>query len=100
MTRYSIEPRTRKYVKGDRFLSFAIKYQKKLLDTEMNTSKKVIDKAAKATGELLGNKIADAVTRSNNDKIVKTKPAIDENSRNVEETIISPEKREEIFKKL
>ena len=28
MTRYSIEPRTRKYVKGDRFLSFAIKYQK------------------------------------------------------------------------
>ena len=70
------------------------------MDTEINTSKKVIDKAAKATGELLGNKIADAVTRSNNDKIVKTKPAIDENSRNVEETIISPEKREEIFKKL
>ena len=70
------------------------------MDTEINTSKKVIDKAAKATGELLGNKIADAVTRSNNDKIVKTKPAIDENSRNVEETIISPEKKKEIFKKL
>ena len=67
------------------------------MDAEINTSKKVTDKAAKATGELLGNKIADAVTKSNNDKIVKTKP---ENSRNVEETIISPEKREEIFKKL
>ena len=37
MTRHSIEPRTRKYIKGYRFLSFARnlsnKYEKQLLDT-------------------------------------------------------------------
>ena len=33
MQRYSIEPRTRKYVKGYGFLSFARKYKKKLLNT-------------------------------------------------------------------
>ena len=62
MTRYSIKPRTRKYVKGYRFLSFTKnlynKYGKKLLDTatktKLNTlqtvSKKVIHKVAEATG--------------------------------------------------
>ena len=40
----------------------------------------------------MGNKIAE--------KIVKPKPVIDENSRNVEEIVIPPEKRQEIFKKL
>ena len=37
MTRHSIEPRTRKYIKGYKFLSFARnlsnKYEKQLLDT-------------------------------------------------------------------
>ena len=37
----------------------------------------------------MGNKIADAVTKSNNDKIVKQKP--------VEEIIIPLEKRDEIL---
>ena len=32
MTQYSIEPRASKYVKGYRFLSFAGKYEKQLLD--------------------------------------------------------------------
>ena len=32
MTRYSIEPNTRKYVKGYEFLSFARQYKKQLLD--------------------------------------------------------------------
>ena len=62
MTRYSIKPRTRKYVKGYGFLSFTKnlynKYGKKLLDTatktKLNTlqtvSKKVIHKVAEATG--------------------------------------------------
>ena len=45
----------------------------------------VVYKAAEAKGEFIGNKIAD--------KIMKQKPAIDENSRNVEEIIIPPEKR-------
>ena len=63
MTRYSIEPRTRKYVKGYGFLLFArnlsSKYRKQLLDTATKTginalksaSKKVVHKVAEATGE-------------------------------------------------
>ena len=46
--------------------------------------------------EFLGNKIADAVTKSNDDKIAKP----DKNPRNVEEIIIPLEKRDEILKKL
>ena len=41
MTRYSVEPRTRKDVKGYKFLPFARnlfnKYRKKLLDTATKT---------------------------------------------------------------
>ena len=48
---------------------------------------KVVDKAADAT--------ADA-----NDKIVKPKPLSTENSINVEEIVIPPEKRQEILKDL
>ena len=62
------------------------------MNNEINTSKKVVHKAPEATGEFIGNKIVD--------KIVKTKPVIDENPRNVEEIIIPPEKREEISNKL
>ena len=89
MTRYSIEPRTRKYVKGYWFLSFlrnlSNKYGKKLLDTATTigldalkaTSKKVVHRAAEATGEFIGNKIAD--------EIVKPKPVSGVNLRNNEE---------------
>ena len=59
--------------------NFSNKYRKQLLDTGTNASKMVIHKTVKAKGELLGIKLADPVTKSNNDKIVKTKPAIDEN---------------------
>ena len=88
MQQYSIEPRTRKYVTGHGFLSFERKYKKQLLDTGLYTSKKVVNKA----GEFIGNKIADAVTKSNNDNIEKQEP--------VEEIIILPEKRGEILHKL
>ena len=92
MRRDSIEPRTRKYVKGYGFLSFARKYNKQLMDTGLdslkNASKKVVHKA----GEVLGNKIADAVTKSNEDNIDKEEP--------VEEIIIPPEKRDELLNKL
>ena len=43
-------------------------------------------------GELVGNKIAEAVAKSNDDKIVKQDP--------IEETNIPPEKRKEILNKL
>ena len=67
MTRYSTEPRTRKYAKGYGFLSFGKKYKKQLLDTALHASKKVVHKA----GEFIVNKIAEAVTRSNDDNIEK-----------------------------
>ena len=76
------------------------KYGKQLLDTATKTgldalktaSKKLVHKAAEATGEFIGNKIAD--------KITKRKPVPDENSGDVEEIIIPPENREEILNEL
>ena len=44
MTQCSIEPRTRKYVKGYGFLQFARKYKKQLLDTGLNAAKKLVQK--------------------------------------------------------
>ena len=99
--RYSTEPRFRKYVKGYGFLSFARKfgdkYGKKLMDTATKTgidaaktaSKQVVQKAAKATGHLIGNKIADKVTSIGKSKNDKTKKA--------EEIYIAPEKRQQII---
>ena len=72
--RYSTEPRFRKYVKGYGFLPFAKKfrnkYGKKLMDTATKTgvdaakiaSKRVVQKTAVATRDLIGNKIADKIT--------------------------------------
>ena len=68
--------------------TFSIKYRKQLLDTAtktgINTSKKVINKAAEATGKFLRNETVDAVAKLYNDKIVKTRP--------VAEIIIPPVK--------
>ena len=77
--RYSIELRDRIYVKGYRFLSFAEnmdkhlndKYGQKRLDsTKKSTtnaiktaSKRAIEKAAEVTCDLIGNKIAEKITR-------------------------------------
>ena len=72
--RYSPEPRFRKYVKGYGLLSFARKlsdkYGKKLIDTATKkgidaaktASKRVVQKTAEATGDLIENKIADKIT--------------------------------------
>ena len=84
MQQYSIEARTRKYVKGYGFLSFARKYKKQVLDTGLDASQNIVHKA----GEFIGNKIAEAITKSNDDKIVKQEPA--------EEIIIPPEKRDKV----
>ena len=102
MTHYSIESITRNYVTGYEILSFprniSNKYRKQLLDTGVNASRKVIHKAANGTGKSLGNKIADTMTKSNDDKIMKTKHEIDGNLRNVQHTIIPPEKIKKINK--
>ena len=83
--RYSIEPRDRIYVKGYGFLSFAKnmgthatkvaknlsnKYSQKLFDSAKKSatdaiktaSKREIHKTEEATGDLIGNKIADKIT--------------------------------------
>ena len=86
MQKYSIEPKTRKYVKGYWFLSSARKYKKQLLDTGIDTVKAASKKVVHKAGQFIGNKIADAVTKSSNDKVVKQEP--------IEEIIIPPEKRD------
>ena len=94
--RYSTQPRFRKYVKGYVFLSFAKKisnkYGKKVMDTATKpgidpaktASKRVVQKTAEATGDLIGNKIADKIT-----SIGKPK----EKTKEIEEIYIPPEKR-------
>ena len=74
--RYSIEPKDRIYVKGYGFLSFGYlsnmngnlsnKYSQKLdsakqltMDAIKTASERVLQKTAKATADLIGNKIAD-----------------------------------------
>ena len=83
--RHSTEPRFRKYVVGYGFLSFAKnfgnKYSKKIIDTATKTgmdaakttSKRVVQKTAKATGDLIGNKIADKITSVGKPKEKKQK---------------------------
>ena len=66
--RYSTKPKFRKYIKGYGFLSF--KYGKKLMDAATKTgidaaksaSKRIVQKTAEATGDLIGNKMADKIT--------------------------------------
>ena len=114
--RYSIEPRDRIYVKGYGFLSFAKnmgkslsnKYGQKLLDSAKKSttdaiktaSKRVIQKTAEATGDLIGNKITDEITS------VSKKP--NNNNNNNEDVkitthkkrYISPEERQKILNEL
>ena len=114
--RYSIEPKDRIYVKGYGFLFFAKnigknlsnEYSQKLLDTAKNytadaiktTSKRAIQKPAEATGDMIGNKIADKITS------VSKKPSKElPNDEDAEMTTyrkryISPEKIQEIIDEL
>ena len=78
---------------------------KKVLDHSLSAGKdfakiagkKVLTKSAEATGDMIGNKIADRITKSTRNKDQK------EDDRIIEETqelIIPPEKREQIIKDL
>ena len=80
-------------------------YGKKILDNSLSAGKdfakiagkKVLTKSAEATGDLIGNKIADRITKSTRNE------AQTEDGRIMEETqelIIPPEKREQIIKDL
>ena len=126
--RYSLEPRYRKYVQGQGFMSFAKnignKYGKKLFDKSMDVSKKygkkygnklldnsmsagkdfakiagkkVLTKSAEVTGDIIGNKIADRITKSSRNKAQKEDDRIMEET---QEILIPPEKREQIIRDL
>ena len=85
---YSIEPRTRKHFNMD-FCHLQEIYPlfntatKAGLNALKTAAKTITHKAAEATGEFIGNKIADKI--------------VDANSRNAEEIVIPPEKREKIL---
>ena len=103
--RYSTERTFRKYVKGYGFLSFVKKNGNKcgknLIDTANKTGmdaaktalKRVVQKTAEATGDLIGNKIADKFTSIGKPKEKeKTKE-----TKETEEIYIPPEKRQQII---
>ena len=104
--RYSIEPRERRYVKGYGFTSFARnfsdKYSKYLMDKGIDLSKtfaktageKILKETAKATGDLIGNKIADKITsasKKSHDEVINGIP---------KERYISPKERQKIIDEL
>ena len=75
-------------IRNDFSLSFARKYEKQLLNTGVDAVKTASRNVIHKAGEFLRNNIADAVIKTNNDKIMKT----DKNPRNIEEVIIPLEK--------
>ena len=100
--RYSAEPRFRKYINGYGFLLFARifgkKYGNKLMDTAAKTgidaaktaSKRVVQKPAEATGDLIGKKIPDKITST-------SKPKENEKTREIDKIYIPPGKRQQII---
>ena len=81
------------------------KYAKKILDNSLSAGKdvakiagkKVLTTSAEATGDLIGNKIADRITKSTRNKDQKEDDRIIEKT---QELNIPPEKREQIIKDL
>ena len=81
------------------------KYGRKILDKSMDagkdfakiTGKKVLTESAEATGDLIGNKIADRITKSTRNKAQKEDDRIMEET---QEILIPPEKREQIIRDL
>ena len=89
----------------DKSIVVSNKYGRKMLDKSIDASKdfakiagkKVLHKSAEATGEMIGNKVADRITKSSRNKAQK------EDDRIIEETkeiLIPPEKREQIIRDL
>ena len=111
--RYSIEPRDRVYVKRYGFMSFARsmsnKYGKKLVDKARKSatdaiktaSTRAIQKTVEATGDLVGNKIAEKRT-SVSKKSTKKLPTIEEDAELItpKKRYISSEERQQIIDEL
>ena len=92
MWQYYTKPRRRKTIKRYGFLLFSKKYKKQLLDTELDSIKTASKKVLHKASGFVGIKIADVVTKSNDNNIGKQEP--------VEEITIPPEKGDEILNKL
>ena len=81
------------------------KYGKKILHNSLSAGKdfakiagkKVLTKSAEVTGDLIGNKIADRITKSARNKEQKEDDRIMEET---QEIILPPEKREQIIRDL
>ena len=81
------------------------KYGKKILDNSLSAGKdfgkiagkKVLTKSAEATGDLIGNKIAERITKSTRNKAQKEDDRIMEET---QEILIPPEKREQTIRDL
>ena len=115
---HSIEPKDRIYVKGFGSFSFAKnmgkilsnKYGLKLLDSAKKyttdaiktASKRAIQETAEATGDLIGNKIADKITSVSKKKSAKELHNNDEDAEitSHKKRYISPEERQQITKEL
>ena len=115
--RFSIEPRDRRYVKGNGFLSFtksngknvSSKHSQKLAkksatDAIKTVSKRTIQKTAEATGDLIGNKIADKITsasKKSSKKLSSTELHSNEAINEIpKERYISPQDRQTIIGEL
>ena len=121
--RYSIEPRERRHVKGYGFLYFARniatrgtkvaknmsnKYGQKLANTAKKSttdaiktaSKRAIQKTAEATGDLVGNKIADKMTSTSKNLRDEKSSSTGANNEIPKEIYISPTERQQIIDKL
>ena len=119
---YSVQPRDQIFVKGYGFLSFAKnigktisknlndKYNQKLFDHAKKSatdalktsSKRVIQKTAEASGDLIGKNIADRITKvsktlpKNNSETIKN-----EHDQEIpKERYLSPKERKEIIDEL
>ena len=99
--RYSIEPRERRYVKGYGSMSFARNFNDKCSKSLMDLSKTfaktagkiILKETTKATGDLIGNKIAHKITAKphNKDEVINGIP---------KERYISPKERQKIIDEL
>ena len=110
--RYSLEPRDRICVKGYEILSFARgmsnKYGQKLVDTAKKSatdaikivSKRAIQKTAEATGDLVGNKIADKITSVSKKKSYNKNDDDDAELTTHKKRYISPKERKQIIEEL
>ena len=89
----------------DKSMDVSKKYGNKLLDNSISAGKdfakiagkKVLTKSAEATGNMIGNKIADRITKSSRNKAQKEDDRV---MKETQEILIPPEKREQIIRDL